>query len=93
MEVFDVIHMRRSIRSYTGKPLTNQQINTIVSAANLSAVGMGKFDDLHLTIITDVQVLQKISKYVKGDNLRDPLHGAPALAIVSVKYPEKNNLK
>lgn len=90
MTMMETICNRKSIRSYTGESITNDELNTILKAANASPVGMGQFDSLHLTIITNSKILNKIestaaSMFGKPD--MHPLYNAPMLIVVSSKAP------
>ena len=60
MTTMETICSRKSVRSYTGESITNDELNTILKAANASPVGMGQFDSLHLTVITNAEILNKI---------------------------------
>lgn len=90
MTMMETICNRKSIRSYTGESITSDELNTILKAANASPVGMGQFDSLHLTIITNSKILNKIestaaSMFGKPD--MHPLYNAPMLIVVSSKAP------
>lgn len=86
MELADALNQRRSIRSYTGEPPTQEQLDHILTAAYEAPVGMGKYDSLHLTIITNKDLLAKIDKTAAtafGRPDGHPLYGAPMLIVVS----------
>lgn len=60
MTMMETICCRKSIRSYTGENITAEELEVILKAANASPVGMGQFDSLHLTVITNKELLAKI---------------------------------
>ena len=62
MNTMETICKRKSVRNYTGENITNEELSTILKAANASPVGMGQFDSLHLTVITNKELLNKIEK-------------------------------
>jgi len=86
MDLQEVIAKRKSVRSYTGESLTEDQISKILTAANLSPVGMAKYDTLHITVVTDKAMLDAIDKAGAdffGNPDMHPLYGVPALFVVS----------
>lgn len=86
MELKDALNQRRSIRSYTGELPTQEQLDNILTAAYEAPVGMGKYDSLHLTIITNKDLLARIDKTaatIFGRPDGHPLYGAPMLIVVS----------
>lgn len=90
MTMMETICSRKTVRSYTGESITNDELNTILKAANASPVGMGQFDSLHLTVITNKDILKKIEATAAamfGKPDMRPLYGAPTLILVSSKQP------
>ena len=90
MNTLEAICSRKSIRSYTGESITNEELNTLLKAANASPVGMGQFESLHLTVITNKELLGKIEATTAamfGKPDMHPLYGAPTLILVSSKKP------
>ena len=90
MNTMETICSRKSVRNYTGESITTKELDTILKAANASPVGMGQFDSLHLTIITNKELLSKIEKATatmfNKPNMH-PLYNAPTLVLVSSKEP------
>ena len=92
MNTFDAIFSRKSIRSYTGEPVTDEQLQRILLAANAAPIAMGKFDAVHLTVITNPELLDRINVAggtMFGDPARKVLYGAPTLVVVSAVVPEE----
>ena len=90
MTTMETICSRKSIRNYTGESITNDELNAILKAANASPVGMGQFDSLHLTVISNAEILNKIEATAAtmfGKPDMHPLYGAPTLVLVSSKAP------
>lgn len=86
MELKKALNNRKSIRSYTGKPITEAQLASILAAAYESPIGMGKYDSIHLTIVTNKELLDAIDKAGAkffGNPSMHPLYGAPMLIVVS----------
>lgn len=90
MNTMETICSRKSVRTYTGESITADELAAILKAANASPVGMGQYDSLHLTIITNKELLGKIEKTTAamfGKPDMHPLYNAPMLILVSSKEP------
>ena len=90
MNTMETIYSRKAVRSYTGESITKEELEMILKAANASPVGMGQFDSLHLTVITNKELLGKIEKATAamfGKPEMHPLYNAPMLVLVSSKEP------
>jgi nitroreductase len=83
MDTLKAIYSRKSVRSYTGEPPTNSQLAEILKAANASPVGRGLYENLHLTVVSDADLLAAIDANAASDACAHPLYGAPLLIIVS----------
>lgn len=90
MNTMKTICKRKSVRNYTGESITSEELSTILKAANASPVGMGQFDNLHLTVITNKSLLSNIEKVTAamfGKPDMHSLYNAPTLILVSSKEP------
>ena len=90
MNMMETICRRKSVRSYTGENITTEELNTILKAANAAPVGMGKFDSMHLTVIRNKELLNRIEATTAemfGKPDIHPLYGAPTLILVSSRKP------
>lgn len=91
MNTMEAICSRKSVRSYTGEPVTAEELDAILQAANASPVGRAQFKTLHLTVITRKELLEKIEKATAtmfGNPNLHPLYNAPMLILVSSQKPE-----
>lgn len=96
MNATETIYARRSVRTYTGEQITAEELGTVLKAAYAAPVGMGRYEDVHLTVITDKELLGKIdaagaAMFGKPDI--HPLYGAPMLILVSAKIPQAEGMK
>lgn len=85
---------RRSIRSYTGEPISEAELAYILDAAHMSPVGMAAFDSLHITVVRDPAFLAELNRATAETMNRPgfhPLYGAPMLIIVSSRFPGTPN--
>lgn len=86
MEFTTILDTRKSVRSFTGENISEKSLKNILHAANVSPVGMGKYDSIHLTVVQDKNILAEIEKTTanvfKVEN-RSFLYNAPELIIVS----------
>lgn len=87
MEFSQVLFSRCACRSYTDAPVTDEQLQAVLNAANAAPVGMGAYSTVHLTVIRNREFLASLSKatceFMKRED--DPLYGAPVLVLVSAK--------
>lgn len=86
MELQHALNQRKSVRSYTGELPTKEQLQAVLDAAYEAPVGMGKYDGIHLTIVTNKELLGKIDANAAkffGNPEAHPLYGAPMLIVVS----------
>ena len=93
MNTLEATFSRHSVRSYTGESITEEELQTILKAANAAPVGMAKYDTVHLTVIKDKELLQQIDHQAAqffGDLKIHPLYGAPMLVLISATQPTGN---
>lgn len=88
MDFIDRLFSRKSVRSYTGETISENDLRLILKAGNAAPVGKGRYDTLHLTVVTNKSLISKIDKLTAdylGKPDMNPLYGAPLFVIVSVK--------
>lgn len=93
METLKTIFSRKSVKTYTGEPVPQDKRDTVIKAALSSPVGKGMFQNVHLTVIENKELLTAIDRNAAeffGDPSRTPLYNAPALVVVST--PNKGNV-
>lgn len=86
MELYEALNTRKSIRTYTGEQISKDQLDAILTAAYEAPIGAGKYDSIHLTIITNKDLLNEIDTAGAeffGNPSIHPLYGAPMLIVVS----------
>lgn len=86
MDTLSTICTRKTIRNYTGEDITDEELNIILKSANASPVGMGQYENVHLTIIKNKDLLNKIDKagaVMFGKPDIHPLYGVPTLIVIS----------
>lgn len=92
MEMMKTIEMRKSTRSYKSEQISNDSLNMILKAGCAAPIGMGAYDSMHLTVIQNSNLLDKITKVTAnafGNPNIKPLYGAPTLIVVSGKANNK----
>ncbi|MFY4496231.1 nitroreductase family protein [Limosilactobacillus mucosae] len=77
MELMDLLQSRRAFREYDDQPLTSEELQPILLAAETSPVGLGKYRNHRLTVIQDPKVLKQIQN----------IYQAPTLIVVSSPDP------
>ena len=88
MDLLNGLFSRKSIRNYTDKMISDEELDVILKAANAAPVGRGRYDTLHLTVVSDPSLLKRIDELTAaylGKPDAHPLYGAPLFIIVSVK--------
>ncbi|HQC55324.1 MAG TPA: nitroreductase family protein [Clostridia bacterium] len=95
MDALTNIYSRISTRDFTDKPVSEKDISTIMQAGMAAPVGRGLYDTLHLTLITNKDLLDEISKAADWSGARPnaPLYDAPVLILVSSKLGETPNIE
>jgi nitroreductase len=91
METLKAIENRQSCRAYTGEQVTEGDLQTILKAANAAPVGMGKYEDVRLTVVQNKELLAKldgVGAVFFGNPDMHPLYGAPTVIIVSNKIAD-----
>jgi len=84
------IFSRRSIRSYTGKMPSTEELDLILKAVYAAPVGMGRYDSLHVTVVKNSEYLARLEAAAGaqlGKENYHPLYGAPVLLIFSSVFP------
>ena len=86
MELDEVFSRRKSVRSYTGTPASAEELQAVLAAAQASPVARAWYDKIHLTIVSQPELLARIDAAgaaemgMPGTHV---LYGAPTLIIVS----------
>ncbi|EEI18654.1 hypothetical protein G8J22_01546 [Lentilactobacillus hilgardii] len=90
MKTIDAIINRKSVRTYTGEMISDNDLNQILTTAYASPVSMGKYDSLSLTVITSQDWLQRLDQNAQQifNVSQSMLYGAPLFIIVSTKLQE-----
>ncbi len=81
MELFDVMNRRFSCRKFLDKPVSRDDLDKILKYGMKAPVGRGRYDDMHITVITDTDLLNEIS----GLTDKSVFYCAKALIIISAK--------
>ena len=92
MELMKAISMRKSTRNYKSEQINDESLNTILTAGCAAPVGMGAYNGVHITVIQNPDLLDRITKATAnliGNPNAKPLYGAPTLVIVSGKPNDK----
>ncbi len=88
MNTMETIFSRKSIRSYTGEKITEDELQTILKAAYAAPVGRAEYDSLTMTVISNPELLKKIdaagAKFFNKPDF-NPLYNTPMLIVVSSK--------
>ncbi|OBR97144.1 MULTISPECIES: nitroreductase family protein [Clostridium] len=92
MEMMKAIAVRKSTRNYKSEQISDDSLNIVLNAGCAAPVGMGAYDSVHLTVIQNSTLLDKITKATAnafGSPNMKPFYGAPTLIVVSGKANDK----
>ncbi len=75
METMKAIAWRKSVRSYKPDQIPDEVLNTILKAGSSAPVASGKYDSLHITVVQNKEIINKIS-----DAIFELLNGKVSMA-------------
>ena len=83
-EVLETIKKRRSIRSYSEKPVEEEKLTAILEAGTFAATGMNRQSPVIVAVENkeDRETLRKMNADIIGDPNADPFYGAPVVVVV-----------
>lgn len=88
MNTLEAIFKRKSVRTYKNEQIDEEKTELILKAAYAAPVGRALYENVHLTVITKKDLLEKINlnaaKFFGNSNL-SPLYGAPTFILISAK--------
>lgn len=62
MNTLETLNKRKSVRTYTEEPVSDNDLTTILECAWCSPVVMKQYDTLRLTVIKNQELLESIEK-------------------------------
>ncbi len=62
MDYLELLANRRSCRAFSAQPVTDEQIEKLLLAANGAPAGSNRYNDLHLTVVRNADVLKKLAE-------------------------------
>lgn len=86
MNALENLYSRKSIRSYNGESITEEELKEILKAAYASPVGRAQYDSLQLTVISNQEYLEKWKAQMAaatGNPALNPFYGAKTVILVS----------
>lgn len=89
-EIIKTLLERRSIRAYENKPVSREDLDTIVECGLYAATGRG-LQPWHFTVITDRNVLDRISAANRAILLNDP--NTPPLLREQAQNPDFDSFR
>lgn len=88
MELMEVISKRQSVRTYKSEAVNGDLIQKVMLAGSMAPVGMGQYENVHMTLVTNQEILNKIDAATAqkmGKPEAHPIYGVPAMIIVSTR--------
>ncbi len=62
MDFTQLMEQRYSCREYTDEPLSAEELQELIEAANAAPVGSARYMDLHMTVVRDREILSRLSE-------------------------------
>lgn len=62
MDYFELLRYRKSTRKFTNEQVSQENLSSIIAAANSSPIGSNLYRDVHLTVVHNRDVLNKLSE-------------------------------
>jgi nitroreductase len=62
MDYFELLRHRKSTRKFTNEQISQDDLSKILATANAAPVGSNLYNDLHLTVVQNRSVLDKLSE-------------------------------
>lgn len=87
MELAQVWNLRQSVRRYTEEPVSEENIQALIRAAEASPIGKHNYEGYELAVVTDPAILLEIKKeylavYGEKGHPNSPFFSAPLLMII-----------
>lgn len=85
MEIIEAIGKRRSIRAYTGEPVTDGQLGALLEAAYASPAAGGNRAKMRVAAVRDAGLIGHMRGFVQGQAgmKADPFYNAGTLLVLS----------
>jgi nitroreductase len=62
MDYLELLRHRASVRKFLDKRITEQELSTVLLAANAAPVGSNMYRDIHLTVVQNRQTLDRLAQ-------------------------------
>lgn len=83
MELENVFSLRQSVRAYADSPVSEEDVQALLAAADAAPVGRHLYEAYDIAVIQDKALLKGIADDFKAATGRpDPLYGAPLLFLI-----------
>ena len=87
METFKAFAMRKSTRGFKPDQIPSEALEKILDAGCVAPVGMGAYKSMHLAVVQDAALIEKISDTAKKARGRTEgpsiYYGAPTIIVIS----------
>ncbi len=86
MDTFQAIELRKSTRGYQPEQISEDLLEKVVHAGQIAPIAMGEYDKLHLTVVQNSALLEKMTAAAAqafNNPSMKPFYGAPTVIIVS----------
>lgn len=96
MDAIKAIFSRQSTKDFDGKQIPDADLDTVLKCGMTAPVGMKRYDTLHLTVVQDKALLDRIT-YLADMKTPErpfaPLYKAPTVIVVSSKFERTDSIE
>lgn len=96
MDALRAIYTRESTKDFSVQQIDDRVLQTIVNCGMSAPVGMRRYDTLHLTVIQNKELLDKITEVADmrtAERPHAPLYKAPTIILVSSKFEREDHIE
>lgn len=87
MKADSIFRYRKTIRNYTSMPVSEQDLEKILDAAQTAPLALGDDKTTHITVVTSPELIEEIreacKRTLKSGKVKDSLYGASTMFLIS----------
>ena len=92
-----ILEQRKSIRKFTGEQIRQEELETILEAANAAPVAMKLYDSLKIIVIQNQELIEQLDQNTvrsfekfRGPGKKTAIFHAPTLILIAAKSTDVN---
>jgi len=97
MDLFDAIYTRRTTRKFTNEQISEEDLNTILSAVQMAPIAGANYLSTHITVVRNAQLLAELREVCARDastpGPRDAFYNGQTILFFSSAGVSKDNIE